>query len=138
MTVYTPFLFGIPGQTYADGLKTIEFAMELDPDIANFHAITPFPGTELYDNIEKYGTMSEDLTDLYLPGGSLYPLYHDQGGDRRTPAAGLEKVLLPAQISLAQAAGAKRSFNDLMAAWQGIKKPFLAADREEELFQAPK
>ena len=30
LTVYTPFLFGIPGQTYEDGLKTIEFALELD------------------------------------------------------------------------------------------------------------
>ncbi len=73
LTVYTPFLFGIPGQTFEDGLKTIEFACELDPDIANFHAITPFPGTELYDNIEKYGTMSEDLSDFTYQGAAFVP-----------------------------------------------------------------
>jgi radical SAM superfamily enzyme YgiQ (UPF0313 family) len=73
LTVYTPFLFGIPGQTYEDGLKTIEFACELNPDIANFHALTPFPGTELYDNIEKYGTMSEDLTDYTYQGAAFIP-----------------------------------------------------------------
>ncbi len=73
ITVYTPFLFGIPGQTFADGLKSIEFACELDPDIANFHAVTPFPGTELYDNIDKYGTMSEDLNDYSYQGAAFIP-----------------------------------------------------------------
>lgn len=73
LTVHTPFLFGIPGQTYEDGLKTIEFACELNPDIASFHAITPFPGSELYDNIEKYGTMSEDLRDFTYQGAAFVP-----------------------------------------------------------------
>jgi anaerobic magnesium-protoporphyrin IX monomethyl ester cyclase len=73
LTVYTPFLFGIPGQTFADGLKSIEFACELDPDIANFHALTPFPGTDLYDDIEKYGTMSGDLADFTYQGAAFIP-----------------------------------------------------------------
>ncbi|RJR14698.1 MAG: radical SAM protein [Nitrospiraceae bacterium] len=73
LTVYTPFLFGIPGQTFEDGLKTIEFACELNPDIANFHALTPFPGTELYENINKYGTMSGDLTDYTYQGAAFVP-----------------------------------------------------------------
>jgi radical SAM superfamily enzyme YgiQ (UPF0313 family) len=73
ITVYTPFLFGIPGQTFEDGLQTIEFACELNPDIANFHAITPFPGSELYDNLEKYGTMSDDLTDFTYQGAAFVP-----------------------------------------------------------------
>ncbi len=73
ITVYTPFLFGLPGETFEEGLKTIEFACELDPDIANFHALTPFPGTELYDNIDKYGTMSGDLTDFTYQGAAFIP-----------------------------------------------------------------
>ncbi len=73
LIVSTPFLFGIPGQTFEDGLKTIEFACELNPDIANFHALTPFPGTELYDNIEKYGTMSGDLADYTYQGAAFVP-----------------------------------------------------------------
>jgi radical SAM superfamily enzyme YgiQ (UPF0313 family) len=73
LTVSTPFLFGIPGQTFEDGLKTIEFACRINPDIANFHAITPFPGTELYDNIEKYGTISEDLNDFTYQGAAFVP-----------------------------------------------------------------
>jgi radical SAM superfamily enzyme YgiQ (UPF0313 family) len=73
LTVLTPFLFGIPGETFEEGLRTIEFACELDPHIANFHAITPFPGTELYDNMEKYGTMSEDLEDFTYQGIAFTP-----------------------------------------------------------------
>jgi len=73
LKVSTPFIFGIPGETYEEGLKTIEFACELDPDIANFHAITPFPGTELYDNVDKYGAISDDLTDYTYQGAAFVP-----------------------------------------------------------------
>ena len=123
ITVYTPFLFGIPGQTYEDGLKSIEFALELDPDIANFHAITPFPGTELYDNIEKYGTMSEDLSDYTYQGAAFVP--HSM---TREEIAELRQLALKKFYSrpkfLWRRLLALRSINDLMAAWQGIKSLF--------------
>lgn len=73
LRVQTPFLFGIPGETYEEGLRTIEFAVELDPDIASFHAITPFPGTELYDNLAAYGTMSAELRDFTYQGAAFIP-----------------------------------------------------------------
>lgn len=71
--VNTPFLFGIPGETFKEGLQTIDFAIELNPDMANFHAITPFPGTYLYDNLEKYGTMSDELSDFTYQGAAFIP-----------------------------------------------------------------
>ncbi len=73
LRVSMPFMFGIPGETYADGLKTIDFALELDPDLANFHALTPFPGTELYENHAKYGTISSDLRDYTYQGAAFVP-----------------------------------------------------------------
>jgi anaerobic magnesium-protoporphyrin IX monomethyl ester cyclase len=73
LKVSTPFLFGIPGETFEEGLQTIDFAIDLDPDMANFHAITPFPGTYLYDNLEKYGTMSDELTDFTYQGAAFIP-----------------------------------------------------------------
>jgi radical SAM superfamily enzyme YgiQ (UPF0313 family) len=73
LKVSTPFMFGIPGETFEEGLQTIEFAIELDPDMANFHAITPFPGTYLYDNLEKYGSMSDELTDYTYQGAAFIP-----------------------------------------------------------------
>jgi radical SAM superfamily enzyme YgiQ (UPF0313 family) len=123
LTVYTPFLFGIPGQTYEDGLKTIEFALELDPDIANFHAITPFPGTELYDNIEKYGTMSEELTDYTYQGTAFVPftMTRDQIAELRQLAL---KRFYSRPRFLWRKLLALRNMNDLIAAWQGIKSLF--------------
>ena len=73
LKVSTPFLFGIPGETYEEGLRTIEFALEINPDMANFHAITPFPGTYLYDNLDKYGTMSDELRDFTYQGAAFVP-----------------------------------------------------------------
>jgi radical SAM superfamily enzyme YgiQ (UPF0313 family) len=73
LRVSVPFLFGIPGETYDEGLRTIEFAGELDPDLANFHALTPFPGTDLYENHGKYGTISRELTDYTYQGAAFVP-----------------------------------------------------------------
>ncbi|MEW6118123.1 MAG: radical SAM protein [Nitrospirota bacterium] len=73
LRVSTPFMFGIPGETFEEGLQTIEFALDLNPDIANFHAITPFPGTYLYDNLDKYGTMSDELSDFTYQGAAFIP-----------------------------------------------------------------
>jgi radical SAM superfamily enzyme YgiQ (UPF0313 family) len=71
--VSTPFMFGIPGETFEEGLQTIEFAVALDPDMANFHAITPFPGTYLYDNMDRFGTVSDELSDFTYQGAAFIP-----------------------------------------------------------------
>ncbi len=73
LTVSMPFVFGVPGETFEDGLKTIEFALEIDPDLANFHCLTPFPGTYLYEHREKYGTVSENLLDYTYQGAAFVP-----------------------------------------------------------------
>ena len=73
LKVSTPFIFGAPGETFADGLKTIEFAIELNADLANFHALTPFPGTYLYDNLDKFGTVSDDLSDRTYQSAAFTP-----------------------------------------------------------------
>ena len=73
LTVSMPFMFGLPGETYADGLKTIEFALELDPDLANFHCLTPFPGTQPLRAHAKYGTISDDLEDYTYQGAAFVP-----------------------------------------------------------------
>jgi len=73
LKVSTPFIFGAPGETFADGLKTIEFAIELDADLANFHALTPFPGTWLYDNLDKLGSVSGNLSDRTYQSAAFIP-----------------------------------------------------------------
>ncbi len=73
LQVSTPFMFGIPGETFEEGLETIDFAVKLNPDIANFHAITPFPGSYLYDNLDRFGTISDELSDFTYQGAAFIP-----------------------------------------------------------------
>jgi radical SAM superfamily enzyme YgiQ (UPF0313 family) len=123
LTVYTPFIFGIPGETFEEGLKTIEFACELNPDIANFHALTPFPGTELYDNIKKYGTMSGDLSDFTYQGAAFIP--HTM---RREEIAKLRQLAFKKFYSrpgyVVKKILAMRNINDVKAAVKGAKSMF--------------
>ena len=41
------FIFGYPGETPASLERTIDYAVNLDPDFANFYPAVPYPGTEL-------------------------------------------------------------------------------------------
>jgi radical SAM superfamily enzyme YgiQ (UPF0313 family) len=71
--VQTTFMFGIPGETYAEALRTIDFACELGADVASFHAIVPFPGTWLHDHVGELGTVSSELQDFTYQGAAFVP-----------------------------------------------------------------
>jgi len=123
LKVSTPFLFGIPGETYEEGLKTIEFAIELNPDMANFHAITPFPGTELYDNLDKYGTLSDDLTDFTYQGAAFVPftMTREQILDLRQKAF---RKFYSRPSFIIKKVFSLRSRDDLMTAFKAAKSLF--------------
>ena len=62
---HTTYIFGIPGETFEEGLETINFARELSSFTVEFFPITPFPGTPLYKGVMqgKFGKMSTNLDD---------------------------------------------------------------------------
>ncbi|MGD9015528.1 MAG: radical SAM protein, partial [Candidatus Omnitrophota bacterium] len=55
--IFATFMFAIPGETYEQGLLTIKFACRLNPEYAKFFTLACHPGTDLYQNIIKYGTL---------------------------------------------------------------------------------
>ncbi len=119
LKVFTPFLFGIPGQTYEDALESIDFACRLNPDVANFHALTPFPGTDLYDEHQKYGTLSSNLQHYTYQGAAFVP--HTL---TREQIAGLRQLAFRRFYSrpsyLFRRLLALRSYTDLKAAYTGF------------------
>ncbi|MHB8843654.1 MAG: B12-binding domain-containing radical SAM protein [Nitrospirota bacterium] len=123
LRVLTPFLVGIPGETYEEALQTIEFACELDPDVANFHCITPFPGAELYDHAERYGTLSKDLTDYTYQGAAFVPytMTRDQITTLRQIA--FKKFYSRPRFLVRRVLGI-RSLPDLRLAFTGLKSLF--------------
>ena len=54
------FIFGYPGETPATINQTIDYAIALDPDFANFYPAVPYPGTELYQKAVKDGLLVEE------------------------------------------------------------------------------
>jgi len=54
------FIFGYPGETPASLDRTINYAVELDPDFANFYPAVPYPGTELYAKAKREGLLASE------------------------------------------------------------------------------
>lgn len=55
LEVYTTFMFGIPNETFIDGLKTLKFAFDLKCDEYNFNYFTPYPGSDAYNQVSNLG-----------------------------------------------------------------------------------
>jgi radical SAM superfamily enzyme YgiQ (UPF0313 family) len=59
------FILGYPGEDVKALDRTIAYAIELDPDFANFYPAVPYPGTELYNKAKRDGLLaSEDWTKM--------------------------------------------------------------------------
>ncbi|MBI5030454.1 MAG: radical SAM protein [Chloroflexi bacterium] len=59
------FIFGMPYETEETMEKTIQLALELDPDLAHFMIAAPYPGTELWKLVEKEGILFSHNWDDY-------------------------------------------------------------------------
>lgn len=49
------FIIGHPGETYQTAMETLEFAKNLPANFVNMYNLVPYPGTALYDWINKNG-----------------------------------------------------------------------------------
>ncbi len=56
------FIFGFPTDTPDTMERTIEFAIELDPDVAFFNVLVPFPGTEVWKDFPALHGREHDPT----------------------------------------------------------------------------
>lgn len=54
------FIYGYPGETPATMERTTDYAIELDPDFANFYPAVPYPGTDLYAKVKREGLLASD------------------------------------------------------------------------------
>jgi anaerobic magnesium-protoporphyrin IX monomethyl ester cyclase len=70
------FIIGLPGETEETMERTIRFACELDPLIANFSMMTPYPGTKTYEIARTQGRllMSDWEDYVFFEGRARYEL----------------------------------------------------------------
>jgi radical SAM superfamily enzyme YgiQ (UPF0313 family) len=88
------FMFGIPGETFEEGLRTIDFACSLGLDYATFLYLAPFPGTEIYSIAVKNGQLSGDLSRFTFWHPSYVPHSMTKDELARLQAVALKKFYL--------------------------------------------
>ncbi len=59
-------IIGLPGETRQTMQNSIDFAIEIDPMIANFSMMTPYPGTKVYEIVKRQGRMLINDWDDYV------------------------------------------------------------------------
>ena len=57
------FILGYPGDTKETMDRTIDYAIELEPDFANFYPAVPYPGTELYEKCVRGGLLTPEAAN---------------------------------------------------------------------------
>lgn len=83
------FILGYPGEDVKAMERTIDYAIELDPDFANFYPAVPYPGTELYNKAKREGLLaSEDWTKMEYS----YYLMKGNGLDEKTVMAATNRA----------------------------------------------
>lgn len=55
---HATYMIGLPGERREDVLKTLDFAMKLNTDSAQFSIATPFPGTPFFEIAEENGWLA--------------------------------------------------------------------------------
>jgi radical SAM superfamily enzyme YgiQ (UPF0313 family) len=68
------FIYGYPGETVQTMEQTTRYAIELDPDFANFYPAVPYPGTALYDKCIREGLLRPEEADWSKMEYSYYLL----------------------------------------------------------------
>jgi hopanoid biosynthesis associated radical SAM protein HpnJ len=80
LAVHADFIIGLPGETKQTIERTIEYAKELDPETVQVSVVHAYPGTELYDEAVKNGSLASEtradegghqLPHLSYPGLSV-------------------------------------------------------------------
>jgi radical SAM superfamily enzyme YgiQ (UPF0313 family) len=64
--VRASFMIAMPGETPEMAKKTIDFAISLEPDYAQFSVTTPFPKTKLYEDASRYGVLVKEFSKYNL------------------------------------------------------------------------
>ncbi len=71
------FIIGLPGDNEETMEKTIRFACELDPLVANFSMLTPYPGTKVWEQVHRNGgrMLVKDWQDyVFFEGKARYEM----------------------------------------------------------------
>jgi len=76
MAVIGDFIFGFDTDTPEVFEKTLSVIKDLDIDVADFSILTPFPGTPLFEKLDKQGRILTKDWKLYNMGHMVFQPTH--------------------------------------------------------------
>jgi anaerobic magnesium-protoporphyrin IX monomethyl ester cyclase len=77
------FIFGYPGESPETMDHTVQYAIELDPDFANFYPAVPYPGTALYEKCVRDALLPPQAGDDWSKMEYSYYLLRGNGLDEQ-------------------------------------------------------
>jgi anaerobic magnesium-protoporphyrin IX monomethyl ester cyclase len=86
------FIFGYPGETPTTMEQTIEYAITLDPDFANFYPAVPYPGTALYEKCVRESLLPAEVSHDWARMEYSYYLLRGNGLDERIVMAAINRA----------------------------------------------
>lgn len=55
------FIIGLPGETWEEIRKSLEYAYGMEADLCNINIAVPYPGTDMYVHMKQHGQLPEDF-----------------------------------------------------------------------------
>ena len=86
------FIFGYPGETPKTMEQTVEYAIALDPDFANFYPAVPYPGTALYEKCIRDSLLPAEAANDWSKMEYSYYLLRGNGLDERTVMSAINRA----------------------------------------------
>ena len=125
------FIFGYPGESAKTLDATTRYAIELDPDFANFYPAVPYPGTDLYDKCIRDGWLKPEDADWSRMEYSYY-LLRGNGLDERIVMDAINRAkrrffLRPSYISRHLGDVARLALTKQAIVWQVMSRTLFGA-----------
>ncbi len=120
------FILGYPGETVETMESTTRYAVELDPDFANFYPAVPYPGTALYEKCVREGWLKPEQAD-WTKMEYWYYMLHGNGLDERIVMEAINRAkrrffLRPSYISRHLGDVARLAMTKQAIVWQVLSR----------------
>jgi radical SAM superfamily enzyme YgiQ (UPF0313 family) len=130
------FIFGYPGETLETMEHTIDYAIGLDPDFANFYPAVPYPGTALYDKCIREGLLTPEAGDDWSKLEYSYYVLNGNGLDAGTVMGAINRAkrrfyMRPRYVARHARDLARIATTKWHVAWQIGSRMLMSGDRSD-------
>jgi len=137
------FIFGYPGETPKTMEQTINYAIALDPDFANFYPAVPYPGTALYEKCLRESLLPPDAGSDWAKMEYSYYLLRGNGLDEQIVMSAINRAkrrffLRPGYLARHVGDVAQIAMSKQNIVWQVLSRTLFGAPVVDTSTEAPR